>query len=104
MTDEPNAKGVAQTTAGVFSGGDGLSSSEVFSHDQVIDALKQWLDYGELSYVPKKALGAPGHGGYYRGSGWAARVLKQHIADLESARSRLRSGARAHNGGLTDHE
>lgn len=57
---------------------------ETFTDDQINQAIKQFLDYGEQTYVPH-ALAAheAGHGGYFSGPGWAARCLRYHLQHRE---------------------
>ena len=58
--------------------------NETFTKDQIISALKGWADYGEQTYVPEKATGELGHRGYFSGQGWAARVIRSVIAEMEN--------------------
>lgn len=57
---------------------------ETFSPTELLSALKQWLEFGEDTYNPQKRIGDRcGHGGYFNGCGWAARVLRWHLSVIE---------------------
>ncbi len=50
---------------------------ETFTKEQMLIAVEQFLAYGEESFNPDKVAGkSDGHGGYFSGSGWAARALR----------------------------
>lgn len=60
--------------------------SESFSEEQVITAIKQFLQYGEDGYRSSMIVSPPGgncHLGYYSGNGFAARALRYHLQQLE---------------------
>jgi hypothetical protein len=55
------------------------SKEETLTKKEMLMAVEQFLKYGEQSFNPEKAAGRDswgGHGGYYSGSGWAARALR----------------------------
>ncbi len=56
--------------------------SEEFTDNQTIDAIKAFLELGEETYHPDCGK-VKGQGGYFSGNGWAARCLRQHLADLK---------------------
>ncbi len=56
---------------------------ETFTKNQVIDAIKSFLEYGEKTLVIDKISGEPGHKGYFSGIGWAARCLRFHLEELK---------------------
>lgn len=49
---------------------------------EVADAIKEFLDYGEKTFVPNKPIGAIGHAGYFSGDGWPAKILRIHAEEL----------------------
>lgn len=62
---------------------------ETFDKDQILDAIRCFLEWGEKTYDKDYSLGNKsvseknGHGGYYSGSGWAARCLRYHYEQLK---------------------
>ena len=57
------------------------TAKETFTNEQVKDAIRQWLRWGEDAY---KA----GHQqGYFSGDGWGARCLKFHLRRLSKRRA-----------------
>ena len=56
-----------------------IPTGEIFPEQEINEALKAWLQYGERSLVREKLPGGLGHMGYFSGSGWAARVLRDHL-------------------------
>jgi len=58
---------------------------EQFNQTQVQAAIEQFLEYGEQSFVDvdKEQSRGKGHLGYFSGSGWAARALRFHLAQLK---------------------
>jgi hypothetical protein len=55
-----------------------------FTRDQIIEAIRQFLNYGEETYNPKELVGKTfGHRGYFSGDGWAASCLRAHLEELK---------------------
>lgn len=50
---------------------------EEFTDAEIRHAIEQWLEYGEASQ-------GKAHHGYFSGIGWAARVLRFHLVELEN--------------------
>lgn len=61
---------------------------EKFSKQDTIDAVHSFLMYGESGFTEEAELIGNQHRGYYSGSGWAARVLRQHFEDLKKDESK----------------
>jgi hypothetical protein len=57
-------------------------AKEEFTKENVTDAIKLFLKYGEETFNPEEKLKIKGHKGYYSGNGWAARALRSHLEDL----------------------
>jgi hypothetical protein len=60
------------------------SKSEVFTNDETIIAIEQFLEYGEQKFCIDNDKIVKGHGGYFSGGGWAARCLKYHLEELKN--------------------
>ena len=61
---------------------------ETFTKKEMLTAVEQFLKYGEQSFNPEKSAGRDswgGHGGYYSGSGWAARALRALQRQLDGS-------------------
>jgi hypothetical protein len=64
------------------------TQQETFTDNEIITAIKQWLEHGEKCFVKNKPLGDErGHAGYFSGDGWAARCLRFHLDQLTGAQS-----------------
>lgn len=59
---------------------------EKFSDDQINDAIQQFLEYGQASFVGNGEMNK-GHRGYYSGAGWAARCLAYHLRTRKEKKS-----------------
>ncbi len=65
---------------------------ETFTKNQVIDAIKSFLEYGEKTYTPDRLPGdytKHGQNGYFSGTGWAARCLRFHLEELKEDKSKI---------------
>lgn len=54
-----------------------IEAGETFTTDQVIHAIRKFLEFGQDQYGKSQQ-------GYFSGGGWAARCLRAHLAALEA--------------------
>lgn len=66
-----------------------MSKTETFSTEEIKSVIRQFLQYGEDGSAPSLVSCQPDgnkHLGYYSGDGFAARVLRYHLEQLENRR------------------
>lgn len=55
---------------------------ETFASHEINDAIRQFLKYGEESFVGDVEDKGFGHRGYFCGDGWPARCLRYHLDEF----------------------